>query len=159
MRAESLRREERKEIETQRNPKLGSTMKPTKSRETQACRRWVSSERIGRRRGSKVWVGGVDQRLGSTWDFDGVGQQWVGDVKAGGNELRVQSELRVRARVSHGWLKRIETKLTNKQYFNWVENEKVFFQLSATVHSHMQLCTVARQVKNIPIPSLLQHSF
>ena len=67
---------------------------------------------MDQRCGLEAWISCLG--LGSTWDFDGVGQQWVGDVKAGGNELRVQRELRVRPRVSHGWLKRIETKLTNK---------------------------------------------
>ena len=67
---------------------------------------------MDRRCGLEAWISGLG--LGSAWDFDGVGQQWAGDVKVGGNELRVHRELRVRARVSHGWLKRIETKLTNK---------------------------------------------
>ena len=38
-----------------------------------------------------------------------------GDVKAGGSELRVQRELRVRARVSHGWIKRIGKKINKKK--------------------------------------------
>ena len=42
---------------------------------------------MDRRCGLEAWISGLG--LGSTWDFDGVGQQWVGDVKAGGNELRV----------------------------------------------------------------------
>ena len=53
--------------ETQRNPELGSTMKPMKSRETQACRRWVSVEMVD---WAEAWVGGVDRRLGA----------WVGLV-------------------------------------------------------------------------------
>ena len=50
--------------ETQRNLELGSTMKPTKSRETQAYRRWVSVE-------MEAWVEGVDRRLGA---WVGLGQ-------------------------------------------------------------------------------------
>ena len=53
--------------ETQRNPELGSTMKPTKSRETQACQRWVSIEMED---WAETWVRGVDRWLGA----------WVGLV-------------------------------------------------------------------------------
>ena len=81
MRVESLRREERKEIKTQRNLELGSTMKPTKSRETRACRRWVSDEMED---WAEVWID--DFGLRSTWDFDEVGLRWAGDVKAGSTE-------------------------------------------------------------------------
>ena len=67
--------------ETQRNPELGSTMKPTKSRETQACRHWVSGEMED---WAEAWIGGLG--LGSAWDFDGVGQRWADDVEADSNE-------------------------------------------------------------------------
>ena len=48
--------------ETQRNPELGSIVKPTKSKETQACQHWVSVEMED---WAEAWVGGVDWRLGA----------------------------------------------------------------------------------------------
>ena len=60
--------------ETQRNPELGSMMKPMKSRETQACRRWVSIEMED---WAKAWIGGL-----------GLGLAWAGDVEAGGGMSR-----------------------------------------------------------------------
>ena len=56
--------------ETQRNPELGSTMKPTKSKETQACQRWVSVEMED---WVEAWIGGL-----------GLGSAWADDVEAGG---------------------------------------------------------------------------
>ena len=56
--------------ETQRNPELGSTMKPTKSRETQACRRWVSVEMEDQ---AEAWIGGL-----------GLGSAQASDDEVGG---------------------------------------------------------------------------
>ena len=57
-------------------------MKPTKSRETQACRCWVGDEMED---WAEAWIGGLG--LGSAWDFDGVGQQWAGDIEASSSEI------------------------------------------------------------------------
>ena len=34
---------------------------------------------------AEAWIGGLG--LGSAWDFDGVGQQWAGDIEASSSEI------------------------------------------------------------------------